>query len=185
VKRLVGAVALAASIAGLLEFVLSTSPDFSYLQTISVDPTKPYGFRFVFLNNGHSSAHSVMYACDTHAKFDFRLAPPESPPDGHTIFYAKHFESNIFRHAAFEVAPSEDVSVSCHEDIPADTVTGADLAIVIRYRPSWVVWRVSHAFRFKLLVSKDRSFQWVPEAMQSQNEKSDNPDPLYPEPDSN
>jgi hypothetical protein len=191
-KRLVGALTLAGiilapvtGIAGLAEFALSTIPDFSYLQLIAVDPANPYGFRFVFVNNGHLSAHSVMYACYTSPRFDTSLAPPDYPSDKDTIFFARHIENGVFRHAAIQVAPFEDVSVACHDDVPAKTIISANLAITIRYRPSWVIWRVRHAFAFKLHVGKDRSFQWVPEAMQGENDKSDNPDPLYPEPNSN
>jgi hypothetical protein len=89
-------------------------------------------------------------------------------PDGGQILIG-YLESDIFRNVAALVLPFEPLSVSCPTQVLTKVITGSEMTMNLRYRPSLVMRHVTQKIRFVFSRADNDSYRWIPNWQMPEN----------------
>jgi len=153
IKTVEWAVGILASVLTIAEFVLSNSPKLSVDASESVASFSPMGTIFYLSNEGMLPIHNVAVSCanlridgenlQVLGPWEFTNVPPEAKADvlspGHRM--------------SLPYAPAFGFTA-------INNFKGAQLTIIVRYRPAGVWWRKTEMFPFRAVRTVSGNWIW-------------------------
>jgi len=145
--RLKSAIVALIGILGTFATFYGLRPQPVVVSNVSLNDENPFESQFSIMNNGSIDMQNVRFIC-----------------------FLKSIKTNVMTInngyapiAKFpRISASDTVTLpSFKAQIPSSIITESDIAIVVKYRPSFYPWRVERIFRLVTLKASPKGFKWV------------------------
>ena len=151
-KILVGLITLLATILGLVTGYLSLIPRISVVQNQPLNVSDPFSTPFILSNDGPLGVNELEFSC---------LVFKVDQTGGGGVTGAE----TSMGLAAKRMEPGERATIPCSL-LPfalTSPLKSGDVAVRIIFRPDFVFWRKSRAFRFITFHASDGHLYWYPQ----------------------
>ncbi|MFA6008662.1 MAG: hypothetical protein WC799_01665 [Desulfobacteraceae bacterium] len=117
------------------------------VSTVSLNEENPFDSQFSIINNGSLDMQDTRFIC-----------------------FLKNIETQVFsiHNGIAPIVKFQKISAGDTVTLPsfkaqlsASIIKGADIAIVVKYRPSFYPWRLKRVFRLVTLKAQPQGFKWV------------------------